>query len=165
MKKVVSLVLLAVLFAEYSLILSASQVQALEQPTTLSSTFHQPYIRLYDEQGHIRTEFVKGERIRIVTYYPSPIYIVKVTDPDGQLVYYKVVLSWKCKHYGVFDSGLLAGLTSKAGTWNVEAGILCHFKVRVFNVVPVSPLGIMGIFAACFAGFGLKYIKTRKIRK
>ena len=165
MKKVVSLVLLAVLFTEYSLILSASQVQALEQSTTLSSTFHQPYIRLYDEQGHLRTEFVKGERIRIVTYYPSPIYIIKITDPEGQLVYCKVVLSWKCKHYGVFDSGLLSGLTSKTGTFEVEAGIRCRFKVRAFNVVPVSPLGIMGIFAACFAGFGLKYLKTRKIRE
>jgi len=165
MKRILALMLLAMLFAEYSLILSASQVQALEQSSTLSSTFHRPYIRLYDEQGHLRTEFVKGERIRIVTYYPSPIYIVKVIDPDGQLVYYKIVLSWKCKHYGVFNSGLLSGLTSKTGTFEVEAGIHCRFKVRVFNVVPVSPLGIMGIFAACFAGFGLKYIKARKNRE
>jgi hypothetical protein len=165
MKKILALVLLAVLFAEYSLILSASQVQALEQSTTLSLTCHYPYIRLYDEQGHLRTEFVKGERIRIVTYYPSPVYIVKITDPEGQLVYYKVVLSCKRKHYGVFDSGLLSGLTSKTGTFEVEAGIHCRFKVRVFNVVPVSPLGIMGIFAACFAGFGLKYMKARKTRE
>jgi len=152
------------LLAEYSLILSSSQVQALEQSTTFSSIYHHPYIHLNDEQGRLRNEFVKGERIRIIAYYSSPVYIVKITNPDGQLVYCKVVLSWKCKHYGVFDSGLLSGLTSKTGTFEVEAGIRCRFKVRVFNVVPVSPLGIMGIFAACFAGFGLKYIKARKIR-
>jgi hypothetical protein len=164
MKKSLALVLFAVVILEYALILSTAQAQTQAQGPTINnaSLMHRPYIHLYDEQGNLRTEFVQGEKIRIVTYFPSPIYIVKVIDPDGQVSFFKIVISHKCKHYGVFDSGLLSGITDKNGEWHVEAGILCWFKVRSFFVVPFGPLGVVGILAACFTGFGLEYVKTRK---
>jgi hypothetical protein len=162
MKKYFGLVLLAVLVAEYAVFFT-SPVQARDPSTDLWSQ-SRPYIRLYDANGHIRnpSEFVEGEKIEIKTYFPSPIYLVAVTDPNGKIRFWKIVISIKCKHYGVFDSGLLTGLTDKLGSWEVYAGILCIFKVRTFHVVPVAPLGVIGIFAACFAGLGTKYVKTRK---
>jgi hypothetical protein len=164
MKKSLALVLFTVVILEYALLFTTAQAQASTQNPTVTdaSLIHLPYIHLYDEQGNLRTEFFQGEKIRIVTYYPSPIYIVKVIDPDGQTVFFKLVIAHECEHFGVFDSGLLSGLTDKNGEWHVEAGIFFWFKVKSFFVVPFGPLGVIGMFAACFTGFGLKYLKTRK---
>jgi hypothetical protein len=164
MKKTLALALLTFIILEYALFFSSAQAQASARSPAInnSSLMHRPYIHLYDEQGNPRTEFVQGEKIRIVTYFPSPVYIVKVIDPDGQVSFFKIVISHKCEHHGIFDSGLLSGLTDKNGEWHVEAGILCWFKVRSFFVVPFGPLGVVGILAACFTGFGLKHLKTRK---
>jgi len=165
MKRILALALLTFVILEYALFFSSAQAQASAQnPTVInSSLMHRPYIHLYDEHGNLRTEFVQGEKIRIVTYFPSPVYIVKAIDPDGQVSFFKIVISHKCEHYGVFDSGLLSGLTDKNGEWHVEAGILCWFKVRSFFVVPFGPLGAVGILAACFTALGAKYVKTRRI--
>jgi hypothetical protein len=163
MKKILALTLLTFVILEYALFFSSAQAQAAAQnPNVNNASLMHPYIKLYDEQGNLRTEFVQGERIRIVTYFPSPVYIVKIIDPDEQVAYSKIVIAHQCEHYGVFDSGLLSGLTDKNGEWHVEAGIFCWFKVRSFFVVPFGPLGVVGMFAACFTGLGVKYIKTRK---
>jgi len=164
MKKSLALVLLAVIILEYALFLSNAQAQAATQNPTVnnSSLMHLPYIHIFDEAENLRTEFFQGEKIRIVTYYPSPVYIVKVIDPDDQVSFFKIVIAHECAHYGVFDSGLLSGLTDKNGEWHVEAGIFCWFKVKSFFVVPFGPLGVIGILAACFTGFSLQYAKTRK---
>jgi hypothetical protein len=163
MKKSLALVLFAVVILEYALLFSSAQAQASAQgPTVNNASLMHPYIKLYDEHGNLRTEFVQGEKIRIVTYFPSPVYIVKVIDPDGQVSFFKIVIAHKCTHYGVFDSGLLSGITDKNGEWHVEAGILCWFKVRSFFVVPFGPLGVVGILAACFTALGAKYVKTRR---
>lgn len=164
MKKILALALLTFVIVEYALFFSSAQTQVSAQNPTVNNawfTYH-PYIHLYDEQGNLRTEFVQGERIRIVTYFPTPLYIVKVIDPDGEISFSKVVWAYECEHYGVFDSGLLSGLTAKNGEWHAEAGIFCLFKVRSFFVVPFGSLGVVGIFAACFTGLGAKYIKNRK---
>lgn len=164
MKKTLALALFAVVILEYALFFSAAQAQVQPQNPNINNTslFHLPYIRLYDEQGNQRTEFFQNEKVRIVTYFPSPIYIVRVIDPDGETVFSKMVVAHECAPYGVYDSGLLTGLTDKNGEWHVEAGILCWFKVKPFFVVPYTPLGILGIFAACFTGFSLQYAKTRR---
>lgn len=161
MKKSLALVLFAVVILEYVLIFSTAQAETQAQTISYSSLPAHPYIRLYDEHGNLRTEFVVGERIGIVTYFPSPVYLVKLTDPDGIVQFWKVVVCCNCKHCGVFDSGLLSGLIDKTGTWEVCAGIFCRFKVKTLFVTPASPLGVIGMLVACFAGFGLKYVKTR----
>ena len=164
MKKSLALVLFAVVILEYAMFFSSAQAQTRAQSANITnaSYLHLPYIHLYDEQGNLRTEFFQGEKIRIVTYYPSPAYIVKVIDPDDQVSFFKIIIAHECEHYGVFDSGLLSGLTDKNGEWHVEAGRFCWFKVKPFFVVPFGPLGVVGILAACFTGFSLKYVKTRK---
>jgi len=164
MKKSLALMLFAVVILEYALFFTTAQAQTSTQNPTIhnASLMHRPYIHLYDEQGNLRTEFFQGEKIRIVTYYPSPVYIVKVIDPDDQVSFFKIVIAHECTHYGVFDSGLLSGLTDKNGEWHVEAGIFCWFKVKSFFVVPFGPLGVIGILAACLTGFSLKYVKIRK---
>lgn len=164
MKKRLALVLFAVIILEYALFLSNAHAQAATQNPTVnnSSLMHLPYIHIFDEAENLRTEFFQGEKIRIVTYYPSPVYIVKVIDPDDQVSFFKIVIAHECAHYGVFDSGLLSGLTDKNGEWHVEAGIFCWFKVKSFFVVPFGPLGVVGILAACFTGFSLQYAKTRR---
>ena len=163
MKKILALALLTFVTLEYALFFSSAQAQAAAQnPTINNASLMHPYIKLYDEQGNLRTEFVQGERIRIVTYFPSPVYLVKVVGPDGKILFSRVILSWKCRHYGVFDSGLMSGLTGKPGTCYVEAGILCWFKVKTFFVTPVAPLGVVGMLAMCFTGLGVKYLRTRK---
>ena len=163
LKKSLALVFLAVIILEYCLFFSTvqAQVPAQDQITNSSPGFR-PYIRLYDEYGNLRTEFVQREQMRIVTYFPSPIYLLKVVDPDGKTLFWTVVVSSDCRHYGVFDSGLISGLTDKPGKCYVETGILFWFKVRTFFVTPVAPLGVVGILAACFTGLGLKYAKARK---
>jgi hypothetical protein len=161
MKKSLALLIFAVVILQYALIFSTAQATTQTQLVNYSPPNNHPYIRLYDEHGNIRTEFVVGERIRIVTYLPSPIYLVKLTDPAGNVRFWKVVVTHCGSHFGMFDSGLLPGLIDKTGNWEVYAGIFCKFKVKTFFVAPVGPLGVIGMFAACFAGFGVKYLKSR----
>jgi hypothetical protein len=164
MKRTLALVLFAVVILQYALIFSTAQAETQTQLPNYSPQYNHPYIRLYDEHGNIRTEFVIGEKIRIVTYFPSPTYLVKLIDPDGNVRFWRIVVTHYGSHFGKFDSGLLSGLIDKSGTWEVDAGIFCRFKVKTFFVAPVAPLGVIGMFAACFAGFGVKYLKTRKNR-
>jgi len=151
MKRLLPFLLLATLIAEYTLILSTAQALP-------DHFWKHPYIHIYDENGNERSEFAVGERIRIVTYFPSPLYWVKVIDPDGQVKYRKLVWSPKTKE---FDSGLLDNITDTIGPWEVEAGILFWYKVGTYHVIPVAPLGILGTLAACFTGLGIKSFKTR----
>lgn len=159
MKKLVPFLLLTMLFAEYALILSTVQAQA----DPLPDSGWLPYIRIYDENGNLRKEFVKGETIRIVTYFPSPIYKVYIIDPDGQVRYDRTVKTqWGSPDFGKFDSGLLEDMTDKIGSWKVVAGVLISYKIRTYHVIAVAPLGIIGMLAACFTGLGLKSFRIRK---
>ena len=134
-----------------TMILSVQQVRAAA-----------PYIKVYGENGEYRDQFASGERIGIEVYFPSPMYEVKVYDPDGDRCYHEwVVFSTH------FDSGLLADLTDKMGSWEIKAGvrILCFrwYKVQTYHVVPISEFGVLGIVAACFIGYGIKHLAhTRK---
>jgi hypothetical protein len=114
-----------------------------------------PYIQIYDANGNLRTDFVVGEQLRIVSFYPFPYYQVKVINPDGKILYSR----WVFSKDGKFDSGLLSGLTDETGSWKVKAGIFFWYKVKTYFVVPVAPFGILGMFAACFIGFRIRYAK------
>jgi hypothetical protein len=163
MRRSLALIFLAVIILEYGLVFSTAQAQTPVQTQVTNSSLltQRPYIHLHDQYGNLRTEFVQGEQMRIVTYFPSPMYLVKVVDPDGKTLFWKVVLSCDCKHYGLFDSGLMSGLTVKPGTCYVETGILFWFKVKTFFVTPVAPLGVIGMLTACFTGLGVKYVTRR----
>jgi hypothetical protein len=130
----------------------------LQAKATDPDSLSKPYIHICDANGNLRTEFAKGEQLRIVTFYPFPVYQVKVINPDGKVLFSK----WSLSEDGKFDSGLLSDLTGEMGSWKVEAGIFFFYEVKIYFVVPIAPFGVLGMFAACFTGFGIKYAKGRK---
>jgi hypothetical protein len=125
-------------------------------------------IQIYDANGNLRTEFVKGESLRIVVFNSLPSYYVRVINPDGVILYQEHSTSQ------TFDSGLLSGLTNEVGSWEVEVDIFptpflpppgtlfFWYGVKVYTVVPIAPFGVLGMFATCITGFGLKSVKARK---
>ena len=123
---------------------------------TLVGKVHAPMIWLYDKDGNTRDEFAPGEGIRITAYDSAP-FVISVYDPDGDLRFFDTSPA------GTYDTGVRYDLTDEIGPWVVEVrDKRCKFAVGMYNVIPEVVFGILGAFAACFTGFGLKYLRARK---
>lgn len=145
MKKVVGLILFALVLASYATFVS--NVQAGENP----------FVWVEDEYGVMRDVFLPGEKLRIVAYDSHTPYGISLYDPTGSLR-----KNWTS--YTVsFDSGLLLYATDKLGPWLVEVRDLeCKFAVCMYNVIPEVAFGVLGALAACFTGFGIKSLRARR---
>jgi hypothetical protein len=146
-------VLFLVLMLSQLVVSFSAQVQA------ASSIPHfEPYLETYDSQGRVRDEFVKGEQVGIRACL-FILYEVKVADPDNLIVYHHVQL------FGPFDSGLLEGLTTKIGAWKIAVTslIFCWMHIRgEFTVIPIGPLGTLGMMSICLAAFGATSLFTKR---
>jgi hypothetical protein len=151
-KRHVSKLLLIALLACFLIVSFSSLVKAAPSTSNIGTN-----VQTYDALGNVRDEFLVGEKIRIradLFFY----YVVRVFDPDGHLVYEQGILM------GPFDSGLLDNISTKHGTWNIEVNsLLLPFQIRgEFLVIPIGPLGTVGMFALFLAAFGMKSLNTKR---
>jgi len=143
MKKLVPLTLFALVLASYAMLVS----------TVLAN----PYVWVYDENGNLCDVFNIGDKLRIQAYDSSTPYRIRVYDPNGN-----INNEW-ISNTANFDSGLVTNATSMLGRWTVRTtNYECKFAVGMYNVIPEISFGILGILGACFAGFGLKYLRAKR---
>jgi exosortase/archaeosortase family protein len=81
-----------------------------------------------------------------------------VSNQDASLIY--LYNSQDPTKEDVWASIEVAQTRSSLHRWEACAGIFCRFQVKTLFVTPVSPLGVIGMLAACFTGLELRYFKT-----
>lgn len=116
-----------------------------------------PWVATFDTNDDPKTQFMPGETVRIKAYSHSTPYYIYVYKPDASLA----------KTIGPINNDQYSGdhndISTILGWWTIHCiDASTHMGVGQYEVIPVAPLGTLGILGACFAGLGIKSLRTKR---
>jgi len=116
-----------------------------------------PSVATYDTSDNPQNEFGLGDTVRIKAYSAANSYNLFIFDSDGDL---NKTIGPITTHVYLDDH---TDITGKLGTWTIFLlDSEWSFRVGQYHVIPVVPLGTLGIIGICFAGLSLAKVRQKK---
>lgn len=115
-----------------------------------------PWVSTYDTNDNPQTQFNLGDTVRIKAYSHITPYYIYVYKPDGSLK--KTIGPINTTSY----SGDHNDITTDYGWWTLTViDASSHYGTGQYFAIEETPLGVAAALAACFAGLGVKQLRTK----